>query len=315
MERLNYEKDKHGFYIIENMEVISHDYRSEIAKSLVKYKDDQGTYYFKSEGEFGDRNKKYNIAPEYLRFDNPYFDGYLAHNDFYMLSELYISKLLPKFGLTSPEYHLAKIGDVYGVVSRDVADSGKECRLLSKEVGLFRHAVTGRSDLEYIAKRTDLPSNVMQKLDILSLFDLTTMQTDRHIGNVILTKDEGQSNYDDFVVIDHANNEVSIHGYMDNIFEDYVTKGSFVTLGVEHTNASKRRYLKDLKKGKYISKDVVGGFLQTLNTVLDSGDMIRDINAELTEEYNIPIDWEYGKKLDYAMRIQARDMEKTYNEM
>ncbi len=313
MEKLKYEIDNNGFYKIENATVIKKYTSPETQKVLIKFQDKNGIFYFKSEGESGDLNKKTRIEEDYLRFYDPYYDGTLAHNDFYILSELYLSKLLGKFGVKSAQYHLASMEGKYGVISRDVTSGGNETKLLCNEVGLFSHAVTGRSDIKYIRNKTNLSPQMIDKLGMLSLFDLSTMQIDRHPGNIMLEKSKGEAGYNNFSVIDHANNGVAIYGYIDQLYSEHVAKGCTVALGVEHTNRSKRRYLKDLRKGEYISKEVVEDYLNTATKLLDRGTMISDINAELMEEYDIPIDEDFGKKLEFSMRVNTNEIERVYD--
>ena len=155
MEKLKYDIDNNGFYAIRNAEVISHCTDDETLKKTIKFSDDTGVYYFKSEGESGDIVKKTRIPEEYLRFYNPDYSNVLARNDFYLLSELYFSKLLPKFGIKSAEYHLAKMDQSYGVVSKDLNSVVGPTKGMYKDVLSFNYILTGRGDLKYITNKID----------------------------------------------------------------------------------------------------------------------------------------------------------------
>lgn len=308
----NYKQDKNGFYLLDKDAI-------RLGKPLYYHKgitpimigDDK--FYFKRASLYGKKTAK-ALHKKGIANNNT-----IAGADFFMLSEVYYSKLAKRFGINSVDYSLVSIDGKRGVISNDFAamQDGKSGDL-SEILGITTSYC--RDDLRFLHKSGFFEScdeRVLTSFEVLSMFDFATFQFDRNNGNVAIAKD-GSNQFNKVIGLDYANNGVAFHiARPEDKFLFGLDKKYRTTMGIDKTDSSVEKYLYDITHSQYIRPETIKYFLDTLDDSLVNNKVFTEIHNEIAEEYDIGKDKAFSlfeTRLRTAMEINGEKLERAFNE-
>jgi len=229
-------------------------------------------YFIKEEGDINSA-----FVPKFLKGKSR---EEFVYNDYFVLSELYLSKLAKVMGINSVDYLPAIVGNIVCVLSNDYNEIADDCKQLNHFLNFRKNM-----NLKSIHNLTvDWTSNIIPDLEFLALFDLATLQIDRNYTNLAVGKTDNSKIPNSVIAFDYANNGISLFGKNPKKFEKVLAEGgTFVACGTEKFCEKSKIFLQNLTNTEYVSKDAKTRFLTTLDSVLTTG-KIEEIHAEVKEE-------------------------------
>ncbi len=289
-------RDRCGFYKLDSFKK---ELREEKSNSVYSFLYNGKKYFFK---ELQNR-KSLNLF------------NYLADNNYEILSEILTGKFYKKFNLEVVDNHLGKIGDKLGVFSEDYAIKHSNVKLLTNDLNVMGIIRSSLSELKQKYKITEnATENFVKQIELLPLVYASAGQIDVHSGNIAVYYNKDNQK-DGVILFDHEgcymaqtffSNLELLQSYSNNPFE------IDINMGIEDNLLGLEGLYVDVKKSKNISTYTIRSYLEIMTGLLSNGSFIKEINAEVEEEYHLPIPENYLKRLDTVMTSVYSGIEEYY---
>ncbi len=307
MEELkDLKRDKNGFVILDGF--LTGREKLSLARDInpaINFDIDGKSYFVKEEGGFQAR-----FLPTFLKVNKNHDKNNFVFGDYYIMNELYLSKLAKAMGITSVDYLPAKVKNNICVMSNDYNEMADDVKPLSSYLRNYK-----QMSLKQIRSlKVEWESNIIPDLEFLALFDFSTLQRDRNYTNVAIGI-KGESKLPNTVLgFDYANSGIGLYGYSTAKFEKELDKAGFVTFGIDSFYQKGKDFLDNLSHSKNISNESISKFISKLDEVLVTG-KLDAIHAEVKEESHMSeIGDTYKNLLHHTLCVMGEKIEGAYAE-
>ncbi len=294
-------KDKYGYYQLDSIaDKIKYDRNRDI---YVINLDDIRFYYkntkmIKKKGIFD------KIFPK------------LADNDYSMIVEIVNSKVQRRLGANVADYHLVKHNNCRGVVSSDVSQSYNGAKTIAEclniTVNYERYSVEELKSY-FLSLRSS--KNFKKEIEMIPFVHATTGQTDGHIQN-IMAYVNNKREFQGLIYLDNADSSISDFSYYNKkkMKEEYKNGQIPLPMGIATKSDTLEDFYKDIFNCPSIISDAtITTYLSRMEKMLHNDSCLLDINAEVIEEYNMPIPKDYYNRLKFVMESVAEGVESSFD--
>ena len=212
----------------------------------------------------------------------------LAHNNGQYLAEIVDAKVVRQFGIEAPNYQLAELDGVKGVVSKDFNMTHGKVERISDYIDICDISLQQIKDLEEYAS---FPAKTKKELELASYLSVGIGNEDCHSGNIAVyhnRKDNGVILYDfsfsyPAEIMDKKHRSAT---------RDYTQsfRNNITEYGIE--NKSRGQYLyynyfNDLNYSQYVDTNVLREYVTKLKDLLNHDACMTEVRAEIKDEYGV----------------------------
>ncbi|MBQ4558483.1 MAG: hypothetical protein IJA61_03825 [Clostridia bacterium] len=288
------EKDKNGFYILDGL----------VPKQTGAYEKAQ---------KFEVNGKHYYFKHDYVS-DCEKFSG-LAFGFPWFLNEIVNEKVVEQFDLGTVGYHLARVGDDFGVVSSDFAEIYNNTKLAEDVIKASKvnkakfhtktHCLKFYNQCREIGEISDTH---FEKLQLASLIHFGLLQYDGIAENMAFAFDK-----DDIILFDHERSLIASCDTKKELKKYINSNDCVLRLGLDFEDERLNNFACNMVANPLISKDILGSYLDVMTNILRGNAIFKSINEQVEDEYRMNIPKDYMKKFSFALKSTTKKLEDVYD--
>ncbi len=291
-------KDDMGYYVLDDIIEQDKNIPKANINSLKTVIIDGKRYYFKSS----------MLVPELKA-------GKIAGDRSYLYSEMAYSKLYKMFGLDTVEYRLASINGVKGVVSEDYKENySGACTL--KEYLSSKKTSSSNWSLKFLHSQKCIEkqkTTFKDQLELACLLYTGTGNVDGHFSNIAVAGNRWLTKLDKVLLLDFGLT-LPAHHSMEYLEKKFSLEAPSILFkfGIDDDFLRLGDFYEEMSLSQNISTSNIKTYLDKLDDLLTNDKCFKNLQAEVEEEYDLPLPQEYLDKLKFVMTKTGEGFQKSY---